>query len=495
MSEPILVLSHNAALSGLIARTLRWRDVYSTILPVSTPLSALRERSVRGVILAGDTPEDTLLDEIDPEILKSGLPVLALGSAAPLLCRWHGGSFRQWEKTETSSAITFSDIPLFREIASGDRMLHHYAALSMADGLVPIAEADGSVVGFRHETLPHFGIQYPIERHDPDGALLLTNFALEICGAKADWNMDTIIDLALDEIRQDASSDGKILCAVSGGVDSAVCTRLVSLAAGARLRCILVDNGMFHEGEPELIQREFLENLGISLERIDAQAEFLEAIRGVTDEKRKAKIISERMIQVLARQINDDPEVRTVVLGMNFNDVLFGQTPVAALQNATSVRQPIYLQPLQNLFKDEVRQLGRELGLPEYLVMRQPFPGPGLAIRVIGDITKEKLDTLRDADFIFRDEIAKAGLDRSLSQYFAVLTSMRSVGVMGDGRTYDYTLALRAVNTSDFMTADWSRIPYDILDRISVRIVNEVRGINRICYDITSKPPATIEWE
>ena len=277
MSEPILVLSHNAALSGLIARTLRWREVYSTILPVSTPLSALRERSVRGVILAGDTPEDTLLDEIDPEILKSGLPVLALGSAAPLLCRWHGGSFRPWEKTETSSAITFSDIPLFREIASGDRMLHHYAALSMADGLVPIAEADGSVVGFCHETLPHFGIQYPIERHDPDGALLLTNFALEICGAKADWNMDTIIDLALDEIRQDASADGKILCAVSGGVDSTVCARLVSLAAGARLRCILVDNGMFHEGEPELIQREFLENLGISLERIDAQEEFLEA--------------------------------------------------------------------------------------------------------------------------------------------------------------------------------------------------------------------------
>ena len=172
MSEPILVLSHNAALSGLIARTLRWREVYSTILPVSTPLSALRERSVRGVILAGDTPEDTLLDEIDPEILKSGLPVLALGSAAPLLCRWHGGSFRPWEKTETSSAITFSDIPLFREIASGDRMLHHYAALSMADGLVPIAEADGSVVGFHHETLPHFGIQYPIERHDPDLSLI-----------------------------------------------------------------------------------------------------------------------------------------------------------------------------------------------------------------------------------------------------------------------------------------------------------------------------------
>lgn len=477
MSEPILVLSHNAALSGLIARTLRWREVYSTILPVSTPLSALRERSVRGVILAGDTPEDTLLDEIDPEILKSGLPVLALGSAAPLLCRWHGGSFRPWEKTETSSAITFSDIPLFREIASGDRMLHHYAALSMADGLVPIAEADGSVVGFRHETLPHFGIQYPIERHDPDGALLLTNFALEICGAKADWNMDTIIDLALDEIRQDASSDGKILCAVSGGVDSAVCTRLVSLAAGARLRCILVDNGMFHEGEPELIQREFLENLGISLERIDAQAEFLEAIRGVTDEKRKAKIISERMIQVLARQINDDPEVRTVVLGMNFNDVLFGQTPVAALQNATSVRQPIYLQPLQNLFKDEVRRLAQSLSLPGSLCLRQPFPTSGLASRIFGEVTEKRLQLVRAADACLAEEIAESGFERKLWQYYSVLC--QSPDMPGW-----YTIVLRALQAGR-TTATSARLPFDLLERVSQRMLRELPGVSRVVYDLT----------
>ena len=361
MSEPILVLSHNAALSGLIARTLRWREVCSTILPVNTPLSALQERKVRGLILAADTPDDSLLDELDPAILQSGLPVLALGGAAPLLCRWHGGAFGPWEKTVASSAITFSDVPLFREISSGERMLHHYAALLLNAGLQPVAEADGAVVGFCHAELPHFGIQYPIERHDPDGALLLSNFALEICGAKADWNMDTIIDLALDEIRREAPAEGKILCAVSGGVDSAVCARLVSLAAGSRLRCILIDNGMFHDGEPEFIVREFQENLGITLERIDAQAEFLEAFRGVADEKQKAQLASERMIHALARQINADPEIHTVVLGTNFNDTIFGQSPIPALRDATCERQPKFLQPLQNLFKDDVRRLAQAI--------------------------------------------------------------------------------------------------------------------------------------
>ena len=289
--------------------------------------------------------------------------------------------------------------------------------------------------------------------------------------------MDTIIDLALDEIRQDASSDGKILCAVSGGVDSAVCTRLVSLAAGARLRCILVDNGMFHEGEPELIQREFLENLGISLERIDAQTEFLEALRGVTDEKRKAKIVSERMIQVLARQINDDPEVQTVVLGTNFNDVLFGQTPVAALQNATTERQPIYLQPLQNLFKDEVRRLGQSLSLPASLCLRQPFPTSGLASRIFGEVTEKCLQLVRAADACLAEEIAESGFERKLWQYYSVLC--QSPDMPGW-----YTIVLRALQAGR-TTATSARLPFDLLERVSQRMLRELPGVSRVVYDLT----------
>lgn len=477
MSEPILVLSHNAALSGLIARILRWREVYSTILPVNTKFSVLREQGVKGVVLAADTPDNTLLDELDPAILQSGLPVLALGGAAPLLCRWHGGSFGPWEKTAAASVITFSDIPLFREISSGERMLHHYAALSLTDGLQPVAEADGAAVGFRHAALPHFGIQYPIERHDPDGALLLSNFALEICGAKADWNMDTIIDLALDEIRREAPAEGKILCAVSGGVDSAVCARLVSLAAGSRLRCILIDNGMFHDGEPEFIVREFQENLGITLERIDAQAEFLEAFRGVTDEKKKAQIASERMIQVLARQINDDPDVRTVVLGTNFNDTLFGQSPIPALQKATESRQPLFLQPLQNLFKDEIRRLAQALSLPGLLCLRQPFPTSGLASRIFGEVTPERLQVLRAADACLEEEIAESGFERKLWQYYSVLC--QSPDMPGY-----YTIVLRALQAGR-TTATSARLPFDLLERVSQRMLRELPGISRVVYDLT----------
>lgn len=477
MSEPILVLSHNAALSGLIARTLRWREVCSTILPVNTPLSALQERKVRGLILAADTPDDSLLDELDPAILQSGLPVLALGGAAPLLCRWHGGDFGPWEKTAASSAITFSDVPLFREISSGERMLHHYAALSLNAGLQPVAEADGAVVGFRHAELPHFGIQYPIERHDPDGALLLSNFALEICGAKADWNMDTIIDLALDEIRREAPAEGKILCAVSGGVDSAVCARLVSLAAGSRLRCILIDNGMFHDSEPEFIVREFQENLGITLERIDAQAEFLEAFRGVADEKQKARLASERMIHALARQINADPEIHTVVLGTNFNDTIFGQSPIPALRDATCERQPKFLQPLQNLFKDEVRRLAQALSLPGSLCLRQPFPTSGLASRIFGEVTPERLQLLRAADACLEEEIAENGFERKLWQYYSVLC--QSPDMPGC-----YTIVLRALQAGR-TTATSARLPFDLLERVSQRMLRELSGVSRVVYDLT----------
>ena len=330
---------------------------------------------------------------------------------------------------------------------------------------------------------------------------ILRRFLYSVCGASGDWTMADYRQTAIRAIREKVGS-GRALLALSGGVDSSVAAALMAEAIGSQLTCVFVDHGLMRKNEGDEVEAAF-GKWDIHFIRVNAEDRFLSKLAGVTDPETKRKIIGEEFIRVFEAEAKKIGAVDYLVQGTIYPDVIeSGLGKSAVIKSHHNVGGlPDYvdfkeiIEPLRMLFKDEVRQLGRELDLPEYLVMRQPFPGPGLAIRVIGDITKEKLDTLRDADFIFRDEIAKAGLDRSLSQYFAVLTSMRSVGVMGDGRTYDYTLALRAVNTSDFMTADWSRIPYDVLDRISVRIVNEVRGINRICYDITSKPPATIEWE
>ena len=316
------------------------------------------------------------------------------------------------------------------------------------------------------------------------------------------FNAKAYIKNEIEAIRQQVG-DKKVLLALSGGVDSSVCAALLYKAIGKQLVCVFVDHGCMRLNEGKMIKKVFKGQFGVNLIALDCEKRFLEKAKGVTDPETKRKIIGEEFIRVFEAEAKKIGAVDFLVQGTIYPDVIeSGLGNSAVIKSHHNVGGlPDYvdfkeiIEPLRMLFKDEVRGLGRELGLPEYLVMRQPFPGPGLAIRVIGEITKEKLDTLREADFIFRDEVAKAGYDREMNQYFAVLTSMRSVGVMGDGRTYDYTLALRGVTTSDFMTADWARIPYDVLDRVSTRIVNEVRGINRIVYDITSKPPATIEWE
>ena len=335
------------------------------------------------------------------------------------------------------------------------------------------------------------------------------DFLYEVCGAQGDWTMGDYKATAIRTIREKVGG-GKVLLALSGGVDSSVAAALVAEAVGNQLTCVFVDHGLMRLNEGDEVEAAFkkwdinaFKKWDINFVRANAEELFLSKLAGVTEPERKRKIIGEEFIRVFEAEAKKIGQVDYLVQGTIYPDVIeSGAGDAAVIKSHHNVGGlPDYvdfkeiIEPLRMLFKDEVRQLGRELGLPEYLVMRQPFPGPGLAIRVIGDITKEKLDTLRLADFIFRDEIAKAGLEGSMSQYFAVLTNMRSVGVMGDGRTYDYTLALRSVTTSDFMTADWTRIPYDVLDRVSVRIVNEVPNINRIVYDITSKPPATIEWE
>ena len=342
---------------------------------------------------------------------------------------------------------------------------------------------------------------HPEVNHTEHGQDMIRNFLYRVCGCTGTWNMGDYMRSSIAAIREKVGS-GKVLLALSGGVDSSVAAALIAEAVGDQLTCVFVDHGLMRKNEGDEVEAAF-RKWDLHFVRVDAEARFLGKLAGVTEPERKRKIIGEEFIRVFEDEAKKIGRVDYLAQGTIYPDVIeSGAGDAAVIKSHHNVGGlPDFvdfkeiIEPLRLLFKDEVRQLGRELGLPEYLVMRQPFPGPGLAIRVLGEITREKLDTLRDADAIFREELANAGLAYSVSQYFAVLTNMRSVGVMGDSRTYDYTLALRGVTTTDFMTADWARIPYDVLDRTSARIVNEVPHINRIVYDITSKPPATIEWE
>ena len=366
-----------------------------------------------------------------------------------------------------------------------------------------VAHSDACpTVGICDEARGFYGVQFhPEVNHTEYGQAMLRNFLYEVCGATGDWTMGDFMRKSIEDIRAKVG-DGKVLLALSGGVDSSVAAALLAEAVGNQLTCIFVDHGLLRKNEGDEVEAAF-QNWDINFVRVNAEERFLTRLKDVSDPETKRKIIGEEFIRVFEEEGKKIGSVAYLAQGTIYPDVIESGTNVAAVikshHNVGGLPDFVdfkeIIEPLRLLFKDEVRALGRELGLPEYLVMRQPFPGPGLAIRCLGAVSKDKLDILRDADFIFRDEIAKAHLEQTMNQYFAVLTNMRSVGVMGDGRTYDYTLALRSVTTTDFMTANWTRIPYDVLDRVSVRIVNEVKGINRIVYDITSKPPATIEFE
>ncbi len=510
--QVVIVLDFGGQYNQLIARRVRECGVYCEVKPYTTPLEELKAMGPIGFIFTGG-PNSVYLEtspHVDPAIFELGVPVLGICYGCQLMAHTLGGrvtaaqddSAREYGKTETfydTSCKLYKGLPE----CGVSWMSHGDYMEKVPEGFALAAHSKACPnVAIADEKRGFYGVQYhPEVNHTENGIKMIRNFLYEVCGAVGDWTMEDYKRTAIASIREKVG-EGKVLLALSGGVDSSVCAALLAEAVGEQLTCVFVDHGLMRKNEGNEVQAAF-QPWAMNFIRVDAEGRFLSKLSGISEPERKRKIIGEEFIRVFEEEAKKIGAVDFLAQGTIYPDVIESGTGDAAVikshHNVGGLPDYVdfkeIIEPLRLLFKDEVRQLGRELGLPEYLVSRQPFPGPGLAIRVIGDLTKEKLDTLRDADAIYREEVANAGLDKSINQYFAVLTNTRSVGVMGDGRTYDYTLALRGVTTSDFMTADWARIPYEVLDKISTRIVNEVPGINRIVYDITSKPPATIEWE
>ena len=509
-NELILILDFGGQYNQLIARRVRECNVYSEVVPFDISLEKIKEKNPKGIIFTGG-PASVFGDDsprCDSKIFELGIPVLGICYGMQLMSYTLGGNVASANKREygTTEVSIDNSSKLFEGFGNTNDFLmsHTDFVEKVPDGFKNIGHTSSCPnAAMENEERKLYGIQFhPEVNNSVNGTKVIKNFLYNVCNCSGDWQMSSFVEDSIKTLKEKIG-DGKALCALSGGVDSSVAAILLSKAIGKNLTCIFVDHGLLRKNEGDEVEKIFREQYDINLIRVNAEDRFLAKLSGITDPEQKRKIIGEEFIRVFEEESKKIGTVDFLVQGTIYPDVIesgLGKSSVikshhnvGGLPDYVDFKEIV--EPLRNLFKDEVRKVGLELGIPENLVFRQPFPGPGLAIRVIGDITKDKLDILREADFIFRDEIAKAGLHKSINQYFAVLTNLRSVGVMGDERTYDYTVALRAVETTDFMTGLWSKIPYDILEKVSSRIVNEVKHVNRVVYDITSKPPATIEWE
>ena len=507
--EKVLVLDFGGQYNQLIARRVREQNVYCELLPCDISLERIKAFAPKGIIFTGgpNSVYDENSPHIDPEIFNLGIPVLGICYGAQLMAYTLGGKVEHAPSREYGkSDVTYFGGKIFKDVDKQNVcwMSHTDYISGPPAGFEVIAKTETCpVAAMADEKRRFYGVQFhPEVMHTRQGTQILRNFLYEVCGVAGDWTMSNFVKEQVEKLKAKIG-DKKVLCAMSGGVDSAVAATLIHRAAGDNLTCIFVDHGLLRKNEAEDVYRVFKTERGMNLIKVDAADRFLTKLAGVSDPETKRKIIGSEFIKVFEDEAKKIGKVDYLVQGTIYPDVIeSGKGKSAVIKSHHNVGGlpsvvdfKEIIEPLRDLFKDEVRKLGFELGLPEEIVMRQPFPGPGLAIRIIGDITREKIKVLQDADYIYREEIANAGLNKEIWQYFAVLTNCRSVGVMGDSRTYSYTLALRAVTSVDGMTADWARIPYDVLEKISTRIVNEVQDINRIVYDITSKPPATIEWE
>ncbi|MFJ8268238.1 glutamine-hydrolyzing GMP synthase [Peribacillus asahii] len=505
----IVVLDFGSQYNQLITRRIREFGVYSELHPHTITAEEIKKLNPAGIIFSGgpNSVYDESAFRCDEAIFELGLPIFGICYGMQLMTQYYGGKVEPAQHREYGKAILnvqndsalFANLPKEQTVwmSHGDLVVETPAGFQVD---ATSASCPISAMSDRERNL--FAVQFhPEVRHSEYGNDLLKNFVFEVCGCKGDWSMENFVEVEIAKIRQ-IVGDKKVLCALSGGVDSSVVAVLIHKAIGDQLTCIFVDNGLLRKGEAEGVMKTFSEGFHMNVIKVDAADRFLNKLAGVSDPEKKRKIIGNEFIYVFDDEAHKLKGIDFLAQGTLYTDIIESGTATAqTIKSHHNVgglpedMQFTLIEPLNTLFKDEVRALGTELGIPDEVVWRQPFPGPGLGIRVLGEITEDKLEIVRDSDFILRDEIKKAGLDRDIWQYFTVLPNIRSVGVMGDGRTYDYTIGIRAVTSIDGMTSDWARIPWEVLETISTRIVNEVSHVNRVVYDITSKPPATIEWE
>ncbi|MBO6233152.1 MAG: glutamine-hydrolyzing GMP synthase [Clostridia bacterium] len=509
-NELILILDFGGQYNQLIARRVRECNVYSEVVPYDISIEKIKEKNPKGIIFTGGPA--SVFGEDSPKcadgIFELGIPILGICYGMQLMTFTLGGNVAKATKREygTTEVLIDNSSKLFEGFGStnGFLMSHTDYVETVPKGFKNIGSTSSCPnAAMENDSKKLYGIQFhPEVNNSINGTQVIKNFLYNVCNCSGDWKISSFVEESVKNLKEKIG-DKKALCALSGGVDSSVAAVLLSKAIGKNLTCIFLDHGLLRKNEGDEVEEIFRNQYDINLIRVNCKDRFLNKLAGITDPERKRKIIGEEFIRVFEEEAQKIGTVDFLVQGTIYPDVIeSGLGKSAVIKSHHNVGGlPDYVdfkeivEPLRSLFKDEVRKTGLELGIPENLVFRQPFPGPGLAIRVIGDITDDKLTILKDADSIFREEVAKAGLHKSINQYFAVLTNLKSVGVMGDERTYDYTIALRAVETTDFMTGVWSKIPYEVLEKVSSRIVNEVAHVNRVVYDITSKPPATIEWE